>query len=182
MVYFLRNLDITKWEDRIEAASDAANSRWTKYAIIGLLMFVCFLVWLRNVLAGSAESNSKVKKPGRIRNLIAGAISLIAPKLGKWVRDGTTQPSSIEFYYRMAEILQRHHLIRSPSQTHREFAREVSQEFGSHPKSGLISSTVHEVTELFNGVRFGKEELETELSQQIETSLEELDAALQIPS
>ena len=102
LVYFLRNLDITKWEDRIEAASDAANSRWTKYAIIGLLMFVCFLVWLRNVLAGSAESNSKVKKPGRIRNLIAGAISLIAPKLGKWVRDGTTQPSSIEFYYRMA--------------------------------------------------------------------------------
>ena len=143
------------------------------------LLLVCFLVWLRSLWTGSAESAKKAKKPGRIRNLIAGAISLIAPKLGKWVRDGTTQTSSIDFYYRMAEILEQHNLIRSPSQTHREFAGEVSQRFDSHPQAGMISSTVHEITELFNGVRFGEEKLQDDLAMQVETSLDELDAALQ---
>ena len=80
----------------------------------------------------------------------------------------------------MTEILERHKFVRLPSQTHREFAKEVAAAFASHPESGFIGSTVFEITELFNGVRFGNAELESDLVQQIDASLEELDAALQV--
>jgi len=81
----------------------------------------------------------------------------------------------------MTEILEGHSFVRSPSQTHREFAGEVSTAFATHRESRLISSVVYEVTELFNDVRFGHTELEAELASQIEISLQELDTALQIP-
>jgi len=65
-------------------------------------------------------------------------------------------------------------LDRKPTQTHREFAREVSKSFSNHPSSLLISSTVQEITELFNDVRFGKQTLPLELKRQIDISLDEL--------
>ena len=180
LAHWLRDLDVKEWERRIEGVSSAASSPLTKYLIVGLLLLVFFLMWLRNALANQAAAANKTKKAGRLRTLLAGAISLIAPKLGQWVREGSVHANSIGFYTRMTEILERQNLVRSPSQTHREFAGEVSAKFGSHPESDLISSTVHEVTELFNGVRFGKEELESELANQVEISLQELDTALQI--
>ena len=177
---FLRNLDVDRWDRRLSNMSKAASSPILKYLLAGLLLLVFFAMWLRNVLAGQAALASKAKEAGPLRRLLAGAISLIAPKLGQWVREGTVQTNSIGFYYRMTEILERHNLIRSPNQTHREFAGEVSAAFDSHPESGLISSTVYEVTELFNVVRFGNEELESDLASQIEISLNELDTALQV--
>ena len=181
LFHFLRNLDVERWDRRLENISRAATSPLIKYIIGGMLLFVFFAMWLRSVLAEQKAVASKTKKAGPLRRLLAGAISLIAPKLGQWVREGAGQKNSIGFYLQMTEILERHKLVRSPSQTHREFAGEVSAAFDSHPESGLISSTVYEVTELFNGVRFGNEELESDLASQVEISLKELDAALQVP-
>ncbi len=182
IINMLRNFDVLRWERRIDSASRIATKPVFKYLMGGLLLLVFFWTWLRGVLANKSSTPGKQKEPGRLRKLIAGAISLIAPKLGKWVREGATQNSSVQFYHRMAEILERHNLTRSPSQTHREFAGAVASAYDSHPDSGLISSTVHEITELFNEVRFGQEELQSDLASQIELSLNELDAALQLSS
>ena len=177
--HFLKNLDVKLWDRRFTSFSRALNSTLTKYIIGAVLLLIFFAMWLQNVLAGQAALASKTRKPGRLRRLLAGAISIIAPKLGQWVREGTVQGKSVAFYYRMTEMLEQHQFVRSPSQTHREFAGEVSAAFNSHPESGLISSTVVEVTELFNEVRFGNKDLESDLVNQIEISLSELDLALQ---
>lgn len=176
---YLKKLDIERWDRRMNSLSKALSSSLTKYLVGAILLLIFFAMWLQNVLASQAASASKNSKAGRLRRFLAGAISIIAPKLGQWVGEGT-ENNSIGFYHRMTEILERHKFVRLPSQTHREFAKEVAAAFASHPESGLIGSTVFEITELFNGVRFGNAELESDLVQQIDASLEELDAALQV--
>jgi hypothetical protein len=114
---------------------------------------------------------------------MASAISLISPSLGKWVLDaGSSSVEPTAFYRRMTNLLASRGLRRAPNQTHREFALEVSQTFSSHPQSSLISSTVREITELFNEVRFGKQRLPDDLHQQIGLSLKELEEGLAVES
>ena len=78
----------------------------------------------------------------------------------------------------MLDLLEPSDLHRRPSQTHREFATEVAGHFQSHPEANMIQSTVREITELFNEVRFGHVDLEDDLSEQVELSLSELQKAI----
>jgi 5-methylcytosine-specific restriction endonuclease McrBC regulatory subunit McrC len=79
----------------------------------------------------------------------------------------------------MSRILAKRDLARAPNQTHREFAAEVADYFADHPASRLIQSTVREITELFNEVRFGRVKIDQELSEQIDLSLAELNEAVE---
>ena len=92
--------------------------------------------------------------------------------------DRSTRGNPTGFYLKLQNILLCYELERAPSQTHREFASEVSTKFESHPSAKLIRSTVHEVTEIFNEVRFGQQQLDRELTEQIDLSLNELSSAL----
>ena len=153
----------------------------TKYLIAGVVTLLMFLMWIRNRILASRSKEKKKRKVSRLRRLFAGAISLIAPGLGQWVMEGSAEQNPTRFYARMTKILGKHDLVRSPSQTHREFASEVSSRYLEHPASGMIQSTVYEVTELFNEVRFGSESIDQELGDQIDLSLSELDTALKQP-
>jgi hypothetical protein len=110
---------------------------------------------------------------------VANAISLISPGLGQWVITGSSKQTQTAFYQKMLGILAKRDLARAASQTHREFATEVSTRFDDHPSANLIQSTVREITELFNEVRFGRVEIDRELREQIDLSLTELDDALE---
>ena len=176
-ISFLSNLDVTEIDRSFQSFSDFTRRPAFKYLIAGAIVFLMFLVWLRARLF-STNVKKKAKKSGRLRRFVAGAISLISPGLGNWVLRGTSDANPTEFYLKLTDILERHELERDPSQTHREFADEVSSRFEDHPSSGLIQSTVAEVTEIFNEVRFGRTELDVDLSEQIDLSLKELESAL----
>jgi hypothetical protein len=118
-------------------------------------------------------------KTSVFRRFVAGAISLLSPSLGQWVMvAGTGKSSPTTFYYQMTGLLEPVGLVRRPTQTHREFATEVSHFFAEHPASALISSTVREITELFNEVRFGKQKLPADLLDQVDISIKELKQSL----
>lgn len=174
----IQGLDVERMDQTFRNVSRFTRSAEFKYLIGGVVLFLLFLVWLRNRLKSTPTVGTK-KKAGPIRRFVAGAISLIAPGLGQWVMKGTTVANPTKFYTRLSEILLNQEMEREPSQTHREFAKEVSNHFENHPAAGLIQSTVVEVTELFNEVRFGQVEIEKGLSDQVELSLNELEAAFE---
>ena len=179
MFAFLNDLDIEKWDSRLRAAAGATRHPMFKYIAAAFVILLFFAFWARARFR--ANSNRKSRRAGVLRRFVAGAISLISPGLGKWVMEGATRGNPTGFYLKMQDILLRHDLERASSQTHREFAKEVSTKFETHPSAELIRSTVQEVTEVFNEVRFGEQKLDSGLSEQIDISLNELSATLKMP-
>ncbi len=179
----LQGLKMETWESKIRNATSFTQEASFKYIVGGVLGFLFMLFYIRKRLRSRGDEGSKnLAKVSRIRRLFASAISLISPGLGQWVIAGANVNRPTAFYKRMSDLLAKRDLERSPSQTHREFADQVSTHFAKHPAAKLIQSTVKEITELFNEVRFGEVELESELSQQIDLSLAELGEALKTES
>ena len=175
---FLRYLDVDRLENQLKESGKMLRSRTFQLAAGGMFALFMFLAWLRT--RSNPTNRKKARKIGMLRRLVADAISLIAPGLGAWV-EGRPRNHPTAFYQSMEQVLADADLERESSQTHREFASEVAMHFESHPSAGLIQSTVHEITELFNEVRFGQAELEPELSSQIRMSLDELKLAIASP-
>ncbi len=180
MFNFLAYLDLENWESEFRNKTKFVRGRNFKYVVMGLLGLLMFAIWMRAVRKVHQPSREANRKIGRLRRLVAGALSLIAPGLGAWMMEGRNANRPTAFYQRMIDLLESSELHREPSQTHREFATEVAGHFQSHPAANLIQSTVKEVTELFNEVRFGRVELDEELCEQIELSLMELKDALKV--
>lgn len=176
---FLSFVDFTRWESEFKQKTKFFRGTSFKYIALGVIGLLMFVTWIRAVRRKRQPGRNKTKKIGRLRRLVAGAISLIAPGLGAWMMVGRNPNSPTAFYQRMIDLLENFELYRKPSQTHREFATEVASHFQSHPAANLIQSTVKEVTELFNEVRFGRVELENDLHDQIELSLNELQQAIE---
>lgn len=147
--------------------------------LVGLLMFA---IWIRAVRKNQQSNQQATRKVGRLRRFVAGAVSLLSPSIGAWMMEGRGLNRTTAFYQEMLDLLESVQLRRQPSQTHREFAAEVGGHFQSHPSANLIQSTVREITEIFNEVRFGRIELEDELGDQVELSLAELKKAIKIQS
>lgn len=175
----LQSMNIEVWESEFRRATRFTRNSSFKYIVVGIVAVLFGLVWFRSRFGSAGKSQVATAKVSRFRRMVAGAISLISPGLGKWVMDRSSPSTSTAFYQRMSRMLAKLDLIRAPSQTHREFAAEVGSRFDDHPSSSLIQSTVREITELFNEVRFGRIELEPDLSDQIEISLAELSEALE---
>ena len=176
---FLSDLNIQWLDAQLDQQTRFVSNPSFKYVVAGILAMFAFLIWLRAVWNLRPDRGSRTGKAGGLRRLVAGAISLISPGLGVWVMEGATSASPTAFYQRMGELLEGQGLIRRSSQTHREFATEVVSHFDRHPSADLIGSTVCEITELFNEVRFGSVVLEGDLSEQIDESLTELQEAIQ---
>jgi hypothetical protein len=176
---FLSRLDVVGLESEFKRRTRFARQASFKYVVAGILALVSFLIWMRAVSNSRRKRGSETGKAGRLRRLVAGAISLISPGLGAWVMEGATSVSPTAFYQRMHGLLEAQGLSRRPSQTHREFATEVVNHFERHPAADFIGSTVREITELFNEVRFGSVKLEDSLSEQIDVSLIELKEVIQ---
>lgn len=175
----LQGMNIDAWESQIRKATRFAKKSSFKYVVVGLFGLMFILIWAKSRFGARPTTKQPTgNKVGRFRRMVAGAISLISPGLGQWVMDGSKTNTATGFYQKMVRILAKRDLERQPSQTHREFAAEVSDRFRDHPAANLIQSTVREITELFNEVRFGKNKLEPELSEQIDMSLAELNEAL----
>jgi hypothetical protein len=180
VVEFFDNFEFDKLSDRF------AESR--QYGLIAILQPVLFLILILACIVGMLrvlivnagyEEDQPDTAVGRIKRFFADAIGLISSDLREWV---IGQGADVAFYRRLTAILEGHNHVRSPEQTHREFANEVSSKYLSHPSSGLISAVLKDVTESFNRIRFGLHEIDDNERSEIDNRIEELDRILKIGS
>lgn len=183
LMRLILSMNAQNWDVQLQSIAKryATETPAYFYGALGLILLtIC--IWLLRKRWQVVKIDPAAKPVGRFRRLFANAISLISPGLGDWVMQGNRNRPQTVFYKRMTELLEKQQLVREPSQTHREFATSVGEKYAQHPAANLISSTVREVTEIFNEVRFGKAKLDKELSEQIDISLNELREALETQS
>lgn len=173
---WVQNMDLELWDRRLESAESMSRQPWIKLALIGVFGFITLMILLRQILKHNT-SQSKPKQTGLIRRMVAGAVSLFSAQLAQWVM-GDDNHNTVKFYQSLEKILATHQFQRRPNQSHLEFASEVASSFSQHPENGFIQSTIYEITNRFNAVRFGNETLAPSVSQQVDDSLAKLRALL----
>ena len=179
----LEKLNVENWDLSYDSWQRSFTGPVMRYGVAFLIALGLVAYWILFTRPQSNKGNSGDKKIGVLRRIVASAIALLSPSLGQWVMiAGTGKTSQTAFYHRMMRVLKPTGLTRRSTQTHREFANEVDRFFAQHPASELIGSTVREITELFNEVRFGKQELPADLMTQVEISIKELEQCLAVES
>ena len=180
---FMKIVGVERWSDAMDDINQTGNSPFVRYLVTALILIPFLIPLVAFYFFPSKRKKKGAKEPSRIRRMFADVVSWISPSLGQWVREsGTKTDNPTVFYDRLTGILEPCGLTRQPSQSHREFASEVSHSFAKHPEASLIDSTVREVTELFNEVRFGGQSLPADLTEQIDVSLAELENSVRLES
>ena len=169
---WVQNMDLELWDQRLQSAESMSRQPWIKYALQGVIGLVGLAILLRQILKHNT-SQTQSQKTSLVRRMVAGAVSLFSTQLAQWVM-GDDNRSAVKFYQSLEKILATHQLQRRPTQSHLEFASEVASSFSQHPENDLIQSTVFEVTQRFNAVRFGNETLAPSVMQNVDNSLVKL--------
>jgi hypothetical protein len=104
----------------------------------------------------------------------------------RWFRgaqdNATSLTAGILFYRRMAQLLARLELERTPSETQGEFAARASRVLaGRGPQQQTVADVPHQVVEAFYRVRFGHLELEPASLQTLNAQLDALETSLSQP-
>jgi hypothetical protein len=173
---FLSSGDFQLWERRAQEFQEYTNSGAFRFLVAGAIFFLFFGTWIKARFF--SDGNVGLPSAGRLRRLFGKTLSLIAPKLGQWVIEGASAKTPTVFYQRMLRMLEPHELVRDPGQTHREFATEVAVHFDDHPKASEIQSNVDQLTQWFNRIRFGRQELDSKSSEEIDETLSKLQRVL----
>lgn len=173
-------LQIDRWSSQFMEMDDALQSGQFRSILVLLIIFPPLLTWLATVLL-NYQSIRRGERPKRwIRNFFANAVSFFSPRLGKWILGNEREfRISAPFYDRLIAVLKTKGLERSSIQSQRDFALRVSQEFADHPRAAMISSVVQEISEIYNQVRFGQQTVPTDLLEQIEICLDDLESTLE---
>jgi hypothetical protein len=124
-----------------------------------------------------------------VLSVLAGLIHLsiaLGRRVIRWFRgpqdDATSLTAGILFYRRMAQLLSRLELVRTPSETQGEFASRASRVLaGRGQQEQSVAEVPHQVVEAFYRVRFGHLELEPASLQRLNTQLDALEASLSQP-
>jgi len=155
----------------------------------GVLIFVIFafvlliVLFNRRKLAEDKRATNQRKKVGAIRRFVGETLTLISPRLGAMLleeSEGANQ--NVPFYMRMRRALERAGIQKSPQQTHLEFATGAAQQLQHLEIDGVdvhnIESAIHKITDVFYHVRFGNLALDNDRVQEIERTVDSLEAAL----
>lgn len=179
MASWLNRFDFQGWQETFRRLEKSRQGVMLRYAAAALILIPLILTWVYSLIFSPNQSITRSrKKRNPLRRWAASALSIFSPRLSRWMLTGGRRDhSATAFYDTMLELLQPLGLERQPAQSHREFALAVGQRFSNHPEASLIGSTVWELSEIFNSVRFGNETLPAELSEQIDSSLAELKSA-----
>ncbi len=119
---------------------------------------------IRSPKLGVARSTSFKKVLGR-------ALSMVAPRLGRWMAGDESHSQEVAFFQRFLRILQRPGLRRLSFQTAREFGQNATQFFAQHQQATAIGSSIESVVDKFYWVRFSQRGLTSVEMQQVEASL-----------
>ena len=155
----------------------------------GILILVIFVVVLlivlfnRRHLTDDKRASNQKKKVGVIRRFVADTLTLISPRLGAMLLEESGGANQIvPFYVRMRRALERAGIKKSPEQTHLEFAAGAAQQLQQLEFDGAdthnIESAIHKITDVFYHVRFGNLALDNARVQEIERTVDSLEASL----
>ena len=86
---------------------------------------------------------------------------------------------TIVFYQRLESLLRRHKMVRTASQTPREFAMVVGGQLAESTATQPAMSLPRRVVEAFYRVRFGRQALDNLEAEAVEQAITELDLVLQ---
>ncbi len=121
-----------------------------------------------------------------ILTLLAGVVHAAThlwTRLSRWLRgpgvESLSLTAGILFYRRMAQLLSRLDLHRTPTETQGEFAVRAARALAAQGEGTLaVVDVPREVVEAFYRVRFGHLDLETESLQELDARLDSLEASL----
>jgi transglutaminase-like putative cysteine protease len=124
-----------------------------------------------------------------VLSVLAGLVHLsfsLWRRMLRWFRgpqdDATSLTAGILFYRRMAQLLSRLELERTPSETQGEFAARASRVLaGRGQQEQSVAEVPHRVVDAFYRVRFGHLELEPASLQRLNAQLDALEASLAKP-
>ena len=173
---WVQSMDLELWDRRLQSAESMSRQLWIKYVLQGVIAIVAVVILFRQILKHNT-SQTQSQKTSLVRRMVAGAVSLFSAQLAQWVM-GDDNRHTVKFYQSLEKILATHQLQRRPTQSHLEFAGEVASSFSQHPENDFIQSTIYEITNRFNAVRFGDEKLAPSVIQNVDASLAKLRAIL----
>ncbi len=185
-------LDLSNWNNAFQNASGelTTNPLVLTIVVAGLLLLAIFAVGRAMYGQKRKQQKRQVLSANPLRRFFGTAISLFAPNLGKWVMGEQDIYPGTQFYRRMCKSLKPLGFEREDSQTHREFANEVTSRL-FETESNLdetravrtsIEAAIRKLTNTFYEVRFGGTRLDKLRTQDIEQTLNELEKNLLIVS
>jgi len=98
----------------------------------------------------------------------------LARLAGRTARGARSVRARVEFYRRLEGVLARFGLVRSPSQTQREFAREAGRKIAESTGESHLARLPGQVVEDFYRVRFGSTPLDSPQADAVEQALRQL--------
>lgn len=101
----------------------------------------------------------------------------LARLAGRTARGARSVGARVEFYRRLEVALARFGLVRSPSQTQREFAREAGRKIAESTGQSHLAGLPGQVVEAFYRVRFGSTPLDSPQADAVEQALRQLKQA-----
>ncbi len=153
------------------------KGQWHKSTIFYILLLltlisglVAFNQWIRS--RRRVRTNAQVTiQSTSFKKILGRAISLVAPRLGRWMAGDDSVAKEVAFFQRFLRILQRPGLQRFSFQTAREFGQIATQFFAQHQQAAVIGTSIESVVDKFYWVRFSQRELTSVEMQQVEASL-----------
>ena len=124
------------------------------------------------------QANAAPRKIGLIRRMVGAAVSMIAPKLGKWLLKGADRSHMVPFYSQLLRLLERFGNVRREDETHWEFSRRVAEGLGQSLESNAANDAIKKVVGAFHLVRFGGTALDNQQHQAVEQELKMLENLL----
>ena len=177
------------WNSQVRSLRDSNSWITSPIAIwSGAILIILAIGWTYRRQTRSAPRPGMKRQPPLFQRALGRAISLVAPRLGRWVA-GESEPSQsiVEFYQRFSGLMSQFGLERSANQTQQEFALAAAQHFSSLPAEGsdsgpatgqTVSQAIQHVTDWFYRVRFGQAALDKPQLDEIEKTLSDLEAEL----
>ena len=182
LAFFSNMTDNEWWQEQWSksAMNDPKSPWWWLRFIIPVLVIavVVFALSVRTVRVAKRRKSGEKVPTNIFWRVLGGAISLVAPRLGRIVSGELATHRRVDFYERFLKILRSHGFRRKPAETQLEFASNVGSQFSDYPEQEKIHRSLDRITEYFYQVRFGDEEISRDQQEQIEKSIQEFEQAI----
>lgn len=166
---------------RIQWGLFLTRDQWYKssvfYASIILGLIAAYYIWKswRERDRNASSRLDGLPRMSSFKRFLGAALSLVAPRLGRWVSGEDGEAIEVPFYQRFLRIMQRAGHRRMSSQTAREFAGSLQDTLQRHQQAAALQAAIDSIVDKFYWVRFSERELSADELRDVETSLDFLE-------
>jgi transglutaminase-like putative cysteine protease len=162
---------------RIQWGLFLTRDQWYKssvfyaFIVLGLIAAYRILASWRGRDRNARSRLDSLPRTSSFKRFLGAALSLVAPRLGRWVSGEEDETVEVPFYQRFLRIMQRSGHRRSSSQTAREFALSLQDTLQRHQESAALQSAIDSIVDKFYWVRFSERDLSDDEMREVEASL-----------